>query len=121
MKRFIRLLREFISRLSGFLIPSLVVIPLVICSIYLPKQPADSEEKSIASLFDFSSTDLVLVFLAIYAILKKPWRENLSEHFKKAYRTQLKSIQKIVKERDTLREECNTFSVHQMSFDSLLT
>ena len=31
----------------------------------------------------------------------------------------MKSIQKAVKERDTLREECNTFSVHQMSFDSL--
>ena len=50
-------------------------------------------------------TDLILVFLAIYAILKKPWRENLAGHFKKAYRAQLKSIQKTVKERDTLREE----------------
>lgn len=31
----------------------------------------------------------------------------------------MKSIEKIVKERNELREECNTFSVHQISFDSL--
>ena len=62
--------------------------------------------------FEFSLTDaiealasLILAILAIYAIWKKPWRENLAGHFKKAYRAQLKSIQKAVKERNELREE----------------
>ena len=119
MKKFLRSLKEFLSVLPDFLIPGLIVVPLVIYSIYSSKQPTDSAEESITSLFDFSLTDLILVFLAIYAVLQKPWKENLAGHFKKAYRSQLKSIQKIVKERDELREECNTFSVHQMSFDSL--
>ena len=119
MKKFLRSLKEFLSVLSDFLIPGLIVVPLAIYSIHLSQQPTDSAEESIASLFDFSLTDLILVFLAIYAVLQKPWKENLAGHFKKAYRTQLKSIQKTVKEREALREECNTFSVHQMSFDSL--
>ena len=119
MKKIIRVLREFISRLSGFLIPSLIVVPLAIYSIHSSKQPTDSAGESIAPLFDFSFTDLTLVFLAIYAVLKKPWRENLAGHFKKAYRVQLKSIQKYVKERDALREEVNTLSIFHRSYSSL--
>ena len=64
-----------------------------------------------SSFFEFSLTDaiealasVILAILAIYAIWKKPWRENLAGHFKKAYRAQLKSIQKAVQERDELRE-----------------
>ena len=64
-------------------------------------------------------TDLILVFLAIYAVLQKPWKENLAGHFKKAYRAQLKSIQKTIKERDTLREEVNTLSIFHRSYSSL--
>ena len=124
MKKFFRSLNGFIFSARHFLIPTLIVAFLLIYPRLLSDETANSSKGFIdslfnGSLFDFSSTDLILVFLAIYAVLKKPWRENLSEHFKKAYRAQLKSIQKAVKERDTLREECNTFSVHQMSFDSL--
>ena len=119
IKKNIRALRKFISRLSGFLIPSLIVVPLAIYSIHSSKQLTDSTEKSIAPFFDFSLTDLILVFLAIYAVLKKPWRENLAGHFKKAYRVQLKSIQKYVKERDALREEVNTLSIFHRSYPSL--
>lgn len=68
-----------------------------------------------SSFFDFSLTDtiealasVILVVLAIYTLWKKPWRENLAGHFKKAYRAQLKSIQETVKERDALREEYPT-------------
>jgi hypothetical protein len=59
----------------------------------------------INSLLGFSLTDLILVGLAIYTLWKKPWKENLAGHFKKAYRAQLKSIQKAIKERGGLREE----------------
>ena len=126
MKKFFRSLKGFIFSARHFLIPALILILLLICPRLLfdeTDETTDSSKGFIASLFtdslfDFSSTDLILVFLAIYAVLKKPWRENLSEHFKKAYGVQLKSIQKAVRERDALREECNTFSVHQMSFDS---
>ena len=62
--------------------------------------------------FNFSLTDAIgalaslsLAVLAIYTVWKKPWRDNLAGHFKKAYREQLKSIQKAVKETDGLREE----------------
>ena len=123
IKKNIRALREFISRLSGFLIPSLIVVSLALAlaiySIHSSKQLTDSAEKSIVPLFDFSFTDLTLVFLAIYAVLKKPWRENLAGHFKKAYRVQLKSIQKYVKERDALREEVNTLSIFHRTYSSL--
>ena len=102
MKKILRSLKEF---LSDFLIPSLIVAPLAIYSIYSSKQPTDSAEESIASLFDFSLTDLILVFLAVYAVRNKFWRENLAEQFKKAYSSQLKVIHKTVKERDALREE----------------
>ena len=68
--------------------------------------------------FDFSLTDVIqalasviLAVFAIYAIWKKPWRENLAGHFKKAYRARLKSIQKSLMERDALREEVNTLSI----------
>lgn len=130
MKKIFRSLKRFIFSARNFLIPALISTLLLICSRLLSDEPANSSNGFVnslygfvnslfnSSLFDFSSTDLILVFLAIYAVLKKPWRENLSEHFKKAYGAQLKSIQKAVKERDALREECNTFSVHQMSFDS---
>ena len=70
-------------------------------------------------MFGFSLTDLILVFLAIYAVLKKPWKENLAGHFKKAYRERLKSIQKAVKERDALREEVDTLSIFHRSYSSL--
>ena len=112
MKKLTRTLKDFVSSKRDFLIPCLIVIPLAAYSI-------SSSDKSINPLLGFSLTDLGLVGLAIYAVLKKPWGENLAGHFKKAYRTQLKFIQKSVKERDVLREECNTFSVHQMSFATL--
>lgn len=105
-------MKELLSPLPDFLIPGLIVIFLFIYSFL-------SSEKPMNTLLGFSLTDLILVGLAIYAILKKPWRENLAGHFKKAYRTQLRAIQKAVKERDSLREECNTFSVHKRSFESL--
>ena len=79
-----------------------------------------------SSFFVFSLTDvvgalasLILAGLAIYAIWKKPWRENLAGHFKKAYRERLKSIQKAVKERDVLREEVDTLSIFHRSYSSL--
>ena len=62
---------------------------------------------------------MILAILAIYAIWKKPWRENLAGHFKKAYRERLKSIQKAVKERDALREEVDTLSIFHRSYTSL--
>ena len=131
MKKIIRSLKGFIFSARHFLIPALMVTFLLICPRLLSHETTNSSDETTNSskgfidslfgepLFDFSATDLVLVFLAIYAVCKKFWRENLAGQFKKAYRAQLKAIQKIVKERDTLREECNTFSVHQMSFDSL--
>jgi hypothetical protein len=102
----------------------LIVVFLFTCPRLLSDETTDSSKGLIdslfdGSLFDFSATDLILAFLAIYAILQKPWRENLAGHFKTAYRDRLKFIQKSVKERDALREECNTFSVHQRSFASL--
>ncbi|MDE0013627.1 MAG: hypothetical protein OXU36_20970 [Candidatus Poribacteria bacterium] len=126
MRKIIRSLKGFIFRVRDFLVSILIIAFLFtfsFLSFLSSEESTNSSEGFIASLFgsslfDFSSTDLILVFLAIYAVLKKPWRENLAGHFKKAYRAQLKSIQKTVKERDELREECNTFSVHQMSFDS---
>lgn len=131
MKKIFRSLTGFIFSARNFLIPVFILTFLLICPRLLLDETTNSSDETTNSLkgfidslfpdslFTFSLTDLILVCLAIYAVLKKPWRENLSEHFKKAYRVQLKSIQKTVKERDTLREECDTFSVHQMSFDSL--
>ncbi|MDE0467246.1 MAG: hypothetical protein OYL97_09325 [Candidatus Poribacteria bacterium] len=79
-----------------------------------------------SSFFEFSLTDaigalasVILAILAIYAIWKKPWRENLAGHFKKAYRERLKSIQKAVKERDALREEVDTLSIFHRNYTSL--
>ena len=130
MKKIFRSLTGFIFSARNFLIPVLIFTFLLICPRLLLDETTNSSDETTNSskgfidslfndsLFNFSLTDLILVCLAIYAVLKKPWRENLSEHFKKAYRAQLKSIQKTVKERDALREECDTFSVHQMSFDS---
>ena len=75
-----------------------------------------------ASFFEFSLTDVIgalagviLAVLAIYAVWKKPWTENLAGHFKKAYRERLKSIRKAVKERDALREEVDTLSIFHRS------
>ena len=124
MKKIIPSLKDFIFSARHFLITGLIVIFLLIPYGLLSDETTNSSKGFVDSLFNdslfnFSLTDLTLVCLAIYAVLKKPWRENLSEHFKKAYRAQVKSIQKTVKEREVLREECNTFSVHQMSFDSL--
>ena len=110
-------MKKLFPTLLGVLIPVLIVAFLFIYSFF------SSSDKPTNTLLEFSLTDLILVglaiYAAIYAILKKPWRENLAGHFKKAYRTQLRSIQKAVKERDSLREECNTFSVHRRSFESL--
>lgn len=131
MKKIIRSLKGFIFSARHFLIPALMVTFLLICSRLLSDETTNLSDEATNSskgfidslfggpLFNFSATDLVLVFLAIYAVCNKFWRENLAGQFKKAYRDQLKAIQKTVKERDTLREEYNTFSVHQMSFDSL--
>lgn len=119
IRKNIRALRELISRLSGILIPSLIVVLLAVYSIHSSKQLTDSAGESVASLFDFSFTDLTLVFLAIYAVLKKPWRENLAGHFKKAYRVQLRAIEKYVKERDALREEVNALSIFHRTYSSL--
>ena len=76
--------------------------------------------------FNFSLTDaigasasLILAVIAIYAVWKKPWRDNLAGHFKKAYRERLKSIQKAVNERDALREEVNTLSIFHRTYPSL--
>ena len=121
MKKNFRFLKASLSPLLGFLVPGLIVIFLFIYSYLSSEKPINTlpSEKLINTLLGFSLTDLILVGLAIYAISQKPWRENLAGHFKKAYQTKLKSIQKIVKERNSLREECNTFSVHQRSFASL--
>ena len=91
----------------------------IISTIVIAAAAVVTAGESIAPLFDFSFTDLTLVFLAIYAVLKKPWRENLAGHFQKAYRGQLKSIQKYVKERDALREEVNTLSIFHRTYSSL--
>ena len=64
------------------------------------------------SFFDVSLTDVIgastsviLAGLAVYAVCRKFWRETLAEHFKKAYRVQLKSIQKVAQKVEVLREE----------------
>ena len=124
MKKFFRSLTGFIFSARNFLIPALILTFLLICPRLLLDETTNSSKGFIdslfnGSLFDFSSTDLILVFLAIYAVLKKPWSENLSEHFKKAYRAQLKSIQKAIKERYALREEVNTLSIFHRSYPSL--
>ena len=107
MKKIIRSLNEFIFSARHFLVTSLIVVFLFTLSLKESINPLNKSIDSLfdSSLFDFSLTDLILIFLAIYAVWKKPWKENLAGHFKKAYSSQLKSIQNAVKERDALREE----------------
>lgn len=107
MRKIIRSLKEFIFSARHFLITSLIVFFLFTLSFKESSNPLKKSIDSLfhSSLFDFSLTDLILIFLAIYAIWKKPWKENLAGHFKKAYTDQLKSIQNAVKERDALCEE----------------
>ena len=112
MKKALRRLKGFISSKRDFIIPCLIVIPLIAYSLR-------SSAESINPLFNFSLTNLGLVGLALYAVLKKPWKENLAGHFKKAYRQQLKSIQKSMKERDALREEVDTLSIFHRNYSSL--
>ena len=95
-----------------FLIPCIVVVPLLFYSFCSSEEPSNP-------LINFSLTDLGLIGLAIYAVLKKPWKENLAGHFKTAYRNQIKSIQKTVKERDRLREEVNTLTIFHQTYSSL--
>ena len=131
MKKIFRSPKGFIFSGCHFLIYSLTVAFLFTCSFLSSGEPngssVETTDSSFAnSLLHFSLTDaigtlasVILAGLAVYAIWKKPWRENLAVHFKKAYRSQLKSIQKSVKERDALREEVNTLSIFHRSYSSL--
>ena len=107
MKKIIPSLKEFIFSARHFLITGLIVVFLFTLSLKESSNPLKKSIDSLfdSSLFDFSLTDLTLIFLAIYAIWKKPWVENLAGHFKKAYRAQLKSIQNAVSEMDELSEK----------------
>ncbi len=131
MKEIFRSPKGFIFSGHHFLISSLTIAFLLTYSLISSGEPngssADTTDSSFAdSFFDVSLTDVIgastsviLAGLAVYAIWKKPWRENLAVHFKKAYRAQLKSIQKAVKERDALRAEVNTLSIFHRSYSSL--
>ena len=123
MKEIFRSPKGFIFSVRHSLISSLTIAFLLTYSLISSGEPngssVETTNSSFAdSFFDVSLTDVIgastsviLAGLAIYAIWKKPWRENLAVHFKKAYRAQLKSIQKTVKERVALREEVNTLSI----------
>ena len=131
MKEIFRSPKGFIFSVRHFLIPSLTIAFLLTYSLISSGEPngssVDPTDSSLAdSFFDVSLTDVIGAFtsvilagLAVYAIWKKPWRENLAGHFKKAYKTRLKSIQKSVKERDTLRAEVNTLSIFHRTYSSL--
>lgn len=117
MKEIFRSPKGFIFSVRHFLIPSLTIAFLLTYSLVSLGEPngssvAPTDSSFADSFFDVSLTDVIGAFtsvilagLAVYAIWKKPWRENLAVHFKRAYRAQLKFIQKAVKERDALREE----------------
>ena len=117
MKEIFRSPKGFIFSGHHFLISSLTIAFLLTYSLISSGEPKGSsvgttDSSFVDSFFHFSLTDaigalasVILAGLAIYAIWKKPWRENLAGHFKKAYKAQLKSIQKAIKERDALREE----------------
>ncbi len=117
MKEIFRSPKGFIFSGRHFLISSLTIAFLLTYSLISSGEPKGSSVETtdssfVDSFFHFSLTDaigtlasVILAGLAIYAIWKKPWRENLAGHFKKAYKAQLKSIQNAIKERDALREE----------------
>ena len=117
MKEVFRSPKGFIFSIRHFFISSLTIAFLLAYSLISSGEPngssVETTDSSFAdSFFHFSLTDaigtlasVILAGLGIYAVRKKFWRENLAEHFKKAYGTQLKSIQKVVKESDDLREQ----------------
>ncbi|MYB63544.1 hypothetical protein F4X73_02545, partial [Candidatus Poribacteria bacterium] len=102
---------RFLSK--AFIVPFIIVVILVLISLIGPSLPL------IKGLSGFSLTDVGIIFLAVYTILKKPWGESLAVHFKQAYKKQLDDIAKVVKERDALREKCNTSSFLFQAYDSL--
>lgn len=97
-----------------FVLLSLIIIFLLLLliskfgSFFLP-----------SSLTKYSLMDAGLLLIAVYAVWKKPWGENLAVHFKKAYKTLLDYIEKTVKERDELREECNTLTFIYMTYETI--
>ena len=110
MKKIFRSPKGFIFSARYFLISSLIVAFLLTCSLLSSGEPTDSSFAD--SFFNFSLTDamgtlasVILAGLAVYAVCRKFWRETLAEHFKKAYRVQLKSIQKVAQKVEALREE----------------
>lgn len=117
MKEIFRSPKGFIFPVRHFLISSLTIAFLLTYSLLSSGEPngssADTTDSSFAdSFFHFSLTDaigtlasVILAGLAVYAVCRKFWRETLAEHFKKAYRVQLKSIQKVARKVEALREE----------------
>lgn len=94
-----------------------VLLPIIVILVIISNLGASIP--FLKNLSGFSLTDVVLILLAFYAVLRKPWGENLSVHFKEAYKTQLDTIEKFVEERDVLREECDTATFLRQTYETL--
>lgn len=93
-----------------------VLFPIIVILIIISNLGASIP--FLKNLSGFSLTDVVLILFAVFAFLRKPWGENLSVHFKEAYKTQLDTIEKFVEERNVLREECDTATFLWQTYDT---